>query len=1113
VSNGNVEDIYELSPLQQGMLLHSLHDGAADMYLSQQTYAIDGPLDAEALVNAWQAVTDAHQTLRSSFHWEGLDKPLQVVHRNVALPVRHHDWSDADDGRQRERLAQLQAEDRAAGFDLEVAPLQRLNVIRLGDRRYTLTWTYHHVLLDGWSITIVLDEVMSWYRTAITGAPPPRPVPAYRNYMAWLQGQDLREAQDFWTTALASARPCRVAQDRPASRLGGTGAVERRMVGLPSALTDALRQTAARHQVTFSTMVQAVWAVVLQGYTGQPEITFGCATSGRPADLPQVDRMVGVFANTLPVPVAVPDDGDVGSWLRDIQGGYAAMRRYEYTPLADIKKWAGMPGQQLFDSLVVLENYSLITDVEAGPMSVRVDTLYDKIDLPLVLTVAPDPVSKMELLIHRDRFEPGFIDDILKRLYLTFEAITTVERIAPVVSAAGPRPARQAEPVPGARERPSAPTPPATPEEAAIAAVFQEMLDTDDIDATVSFFELGGTSFDAVRAVGRIDGASVGMLAANPSVRELARALASPAADEAETELDDEIAELERALAAKRAAKEQQAKPGPVTAVPRGGELPCTHQQEGLWFLHQLNPSSPVYHIPFVLRLQGALDVGALERATHALIVRHEALRTRFVEHDGLPRQVIDPPPPAFTVHVTEIDAEQGGKWAKSEAHAPFDLAAGSLFRVSVGRLAPDEHLIVLVVHHIVADGWSVRIMADEVALLYAAETSGGEVRLPPLQLQPADHAAWQRTQLDGTEMERQLAYWRETLTGLSTIDFPTDRPRPARPTPAGTPIGGRLPDELTAALRDYARASQGSLLAVVQAALLTVLHRYTGQEDLAIGSVFSGRTRAEVEPLVGFFANTVVLRTDLGGEPSFAELVRRCRETILNATAHQDVPLGLIVDALQPERVAGRNPLFQIGLTLQPADYRPALALGAVRAEPVMIHGGNSRFDFDLDIFETMDFINLKLEYSTELFDGERMERLLDHLRAALANGLAAPDTPVGEIDIAWNDAATRTRDGRPGAAGLAAPASRTAQYVAPRTDTERWLAEAWQELIGVERVGAEDNFFELGGSSLLGMQLIARIRDRLGIELDPWHILTSQVLEQLAVQLDQPEPAPAKK
>jgi non-ribosomal peptide synthetase component F len=1130
VSNGTVEDIYELSPLQQGMLLHSLHDGAADMYLSQHTYAVDGPLDAEALVGGWQAVVAAHPALRTSFHWEGLDKPLQVVHRDVPLPVRHHDWSGAGDGRQRERLAQLQAENRAAGFDPAVPPLQRLDVIRLGDRRYTLTWTYHHLLLDGWSIPIVLDEVMAWYRAAAVGAPRPRPVPAYREYIAWLQRQDLREARDFWTTALAEARPSHVARFGPTSPPGGTGAVERRTVGLPASLTGGLQQTAARHRVTFSTLVQAVWAIVLQGYTGQPEVTFGCATSGRPAELPQVERMVGVFANTLPLRVAVADDGDVGPWLRDIQGSYAAMRRYEYTPLAEIKKWAGMPGRQLFDSLLVLENYSLTVDAGGGqatagePVRFRVDTLYDKIDLPLTLTVAPHPVSEVQLLIHRDRFEPGFIDDILNRLHRTFEAIAAADRIAQVVSASGPRSVHPAEPGPApVRGRPPAPTPPATAEEAAIAAVFQEILDTAGIDVTASFFELGGDSFAAVRAAGRIDGASVGMLAAHPSARELARALARPAASDAETGLDDEIAELERMLAAKRAAREQQAGSAQVVPVPRGGELACTCQQEGLWFLHQLLPSSPVYHIPYPFLLHGPLDVGALERAVHALMVRHEALRTRFVAHDGVPRQVIDPPPPAFALPVAEIGAGQAEQWGQREAYEPFDLAAGQLFRVSLARLAPEEYLIVLVVHHIVGDGWSLRILADEIALLYAAETGGGPAGLAPLHLQAADYAAWQRGRLDGTQMQRQLAYWHQTLAGLPTIDFPADRPRPARPAGTWTSLSRRLPDELTAAIRAYARASQGSLLAVVHAALLIVLHRYTGQEDLPIGSVFSGRTRAETEPLVGFFANTLVLRTGVGGDPSFAELVDRCRQTILAAAAHQDVPFGLIVDALQPERVPGRNPLFQISLTLQPADTRPALTLDPVTVEPISFPEGHSRFDLSVDIFDKVDTIDIKFEYAAEMFDVERIERLYGHIVAALAGGLAAPGGRIGGIrlgdrpgqrDNAGGDPARRRSDGRTEYLRRTdpAPAARTVRYVAPRTATQRWLAAAWQELLGVERVGAHDNFFDLGGSSLLGMQLIARIRDRLQVELDPWHLLTCQVLEQLAGQLDRSAAAAAE-
>ncbi|MEO3808389.1 amino acid adenylation domain-containing protein [Sphaerisporangium sp. B11E5] len=1025
MSSGNVEDIYELSPLQQGMLLHSLHDGAADMYLSQHTYAVEGPLDVDALVSAWEAVVAAHPGLRTSFHWQGLDKPLQVAHKHVALPVHHHDWSGLDHARQRERLERLQTEDRAAGFDPAVPPLQRLHVVRLGERRHTLIWTYHHVLLDGWSIPVVLDEVMAWYRTLTVGTPAPRPVPAYRDYIAWLQRQDLQEARDLWTKALAGVRPSLVSRFEPADPLHGTGAVERRIVALPETLTEGLRDAAARHRVTLSTMVQAVWAVVVQSYTGQPEVTFGCATSGRPPELPQVERMVGLFANTLPLRVTVPGDGDLGSWLRDLQDTYAAMRRYEYAPLADIKKWAEAPGQQLFDTLLVLENYSLAIDAGSGdaaadePLRFGVDTLYDKIDLPLTLTVAPSPVSEMQLLIHRDRFAPGFIDDLLERLHLTMEAIIAAEGIAPVVSATGPRPVRRTEePVAAMRRRASAPEPPATPEEEAVAAVYKEILGLTDIDVTASFFELGGDSFDAVRAVGRIEGAGIATLAAHPSVRELAQALSSTAAEQPATELDDEIAELERQLAAKRAAKERQDRPGRMVPVARDQALPCTQQQEGLWFMHRLDPSSPTYHIPFALRLRGALDVASLERVLLALVVRHEALRTRFVEEDGLPRQVIDAPPPAFSLPVTELDGDTLGRWAADEAHRPFDLAAGPLFRAALARLGPDEHALVLVVHHIVADGWSAKILADELGALYAAERGVGGIELPEMHLQPGDHAVWQRARLDGPEMDRQVAYWREALAGLPTLDFPADRPRPADPTGAGAVAGRELPAGTAAAARAYALKHRVSFLAVLQAALLTVLHRYTGQEDLVIGSIFSGRTRPEIEPVVGFFANTVVLRTDVGGEPTFAEVVRRCHETVLDATERQDIPFALIVDALQPERVAGRNPLFQISLSLQPAGTQAGLSLGDIQAEPIDIADDYARFDILINVADAGGRSELMVEYSTELFDADRIERLLDHYVAALANGLAEPGTVAADLDImpaterhqvlaAWNDTA----------------------------------------------------------------------------------------------------------
>jgi len=520
--------------------------------------------------------------------------------------------------------------------------------------------------------------------------------------------------------------------------------------------------------------------------------------------------------------------------------------------------------------------------------------------------------------------------------------------------------------------------PPDTDTERWLATTWQELLDVEQVGAEDSFFELGGNSLHGTQLIARIrDHLHVEFeprqLFANHVLRQLAGQL-----EESEPAFDEKA----------------------IVPVSRDGVLPCTHQQEGLWFLHRMDPTSPVYHIPFALGLHGVLDVAALERALHVLVVRHEALRTRFIEQDGRPRQVVDPARmPALPV--TELTFDEVDKWAAEEVSRPFELGTGPLFRVSLARLAGEEHALVLVVHHIVADGWSLRILADELSLLYAAETGGGEVGLAPLRVQPADHAVWQRDRLDGAELERQLDYWRQALAGLPTLDFPADRARPAQPTGAGAAAERRIADELAAAARGYARTNQVSFLAVLQAALLTVLHRYTGQQDMAVGSIFSGRTRAELEPVVGFFTNTLVLRTDLGGDPSFAELVRRCHDTVMNATRHQDVPFGLIVDALQPERVAGRNPLFQMSLTLQPANTQADLALGNLTAELLTAANSYARFDLAIDLIEAPDGLEISLEYSTELFDADRIERLLDHYLAALTHGLTSAETPVDDINI----------------------------------------------------------------------------------------------------------------
>ena len=350
-----------------------------------------------------------------------------------------------------------------------------------------------------------------------------------------------------------------------------------------------------------------------------------------------------------------------------------------------------------------------------------------------------------------------------------------------------------------------------------------------------------------------------------------------------------------------------------------------------------------------------------------------------------------------------DVPADAVDRWVAEQIRQPVDLATGPVFRTALARLAPDEHVLVLVVHHIVADGWSVAILAGELTRLYAAETGlTTQARLPDLPIQPADHAAWQRARLDHDEWGRQRERWRTTLADLPTVDFPTDRPRPAHPSGAGARIERPLPDDLSAAAHRYARDNRVSFLAALHAALLIVLHRYTGQTDLPVGSVFSGRTRTDIEPLVGYFANTVVLRTHLDGNPTFADLIRRCHDTVLDASAHQDIPFSLIVDTLQPDRVPGRNPLFQISLTLQPAPAHGELSLGTLVAEPVDTTTGEARFDIAIDIAETPDgHLAISAEYSTELFDPDRIRRLLDHYATTLAHGLAHPETLVQDVDI----------------------------------------------------------------------------------------------------------------
>ncbi|HEU0052909.1 MAG TPA: condensation domain-containing protein, partial [Longimicrobium sp.] len=419
---------------------------------------------------------------------------------------------------------------------------------------------------------------------------------------------------------------------------------------------------------------------------------------------------------------------------------------------------------------------------------------------------------------------------------------------------------------------------PRTPVEEVLAGIWAEVLGVERVGVEESFFERGGHSLLATRVVSRIRE----VFGVEPPLRAL---FEGPTV----AELAVRVEEMRRA--------ELSVLP-PVVPVERTGALPLSFAQERLWFLDRLEPGSAAYNLPTAWRLGGALDAAVLERALGEIVRRHEALRTTFAEVDGSPVQVVAPFD-GFALPVEELsalgeaDREAAVRHrAREEAARPFDLSAGPLFRAALLRLTADDHVLLLSMHHVVSDGWSTGVLFRELSALYEAYRAGRESPLAELPVQYADYAVWQREQLEGEVLERQLSYWRERLSGApELLELPTDHPRPPVQSYRGASVPVELSPELLERLQALGRREGATLYMTLLSAFQVLLSKYSGSDDVVVGSPIAGRTRKEIEELIGFFVNSMVLRTDLSGDPSFREVLRRAREVTLGAYENQEVP------------------------------------------------------------------------------------------------------------------------------------------------------------------------------------------------------------------------------
>ena len=573
-------------------------------------------------------------------------------------------------------------------------------------------------------------------------------------------------------------------------------------------------------------------------------------------------------------------------------------------------------------------------------------------------------------------------------------------------------------------ERSSEYVAPRTKIEATLAEIWSEVLEKDRIGVHDDFFNLGGHSLLATMVITRVrqsldvelpqrvffDAPTIAQLA--QCVEEIKRSRAKPEArvvSEPAKNLN-ELSATERAALVMRLKK----KPAETTSdetIPRrkdSGPVALSFAQQRLWFLEQLGDSN--YLVPATSRLTGPLDVAALERSLNEITARHDALRSTFTTIDGQPMQIIAPrlPLTLSTIdlrHLPESERATETRRLREEALRPFDLERGPLFRASLLRVADEEHLLLLTMHHIVSDGWSLGVLIRELATLYENFVEGTTTTLPELPIQYADFAVWQRQWLSGEVLEGQLQYWREQLgDNPPVLELPTDRPRPLVPTYKGSFITCEIGKDLLEALKDLSRREGVSLYMTLLAAFKTLLARYAGQDQVIVGTPIANRNRIDIENLIGFFVNTLVLRTDVSENPRFHKFLKQIREVTLGAFAHQDVPFEKLVEELQPERDMSRTPLFQVMFSLQNSPM-PELKLSQVTMTLLQDDSTTSAFDLTLDITERAHALDCLLEYSTELFDRSTAQRILNHFTNLLESIVANPHQHLRELPLLTAD------------------------------------------------------------------------------------------------------------
>ena len=989
-----------LSFAQERMwLVHHLAPDSPAYHLAGEV-RLAGPLDVAALAAAVGELARRHEALRTRFPLAG-EVPVQVVEPAASRELPVVSLEALPDALRAAEAGRLARQEARRPFDLAAAPPVRASLVRFDGGEHRLLLTLHHIAADEASLGILARELGAAYAAVAARRPYPLAGPPLQiaDVALWqreqLRGEALAARLAWWQERLAGVEPLELPADRPRpadpSARGGTVSAP-----LPAATAAALTDLARSAGATLFMVLLAGFEAVLSRLSGTVDFAVGSPFAQR--DHPDLEGVVGPLLNTLVLRADLAGDPPFRELIGRVREVTLAAHERADLPfellVERLRPERGPGANPLFEVMFVLHRPP--GPLRAGNLLIEprpIATGTAKVDLTLFALEREEGVG-LELEYAADRWDP----DTAGRL---------LEGLVALLAAAAADPGLRLSELPGpavpciqaglpARDRPAAPAAtapsamtPRTPVEELLSGIWEDLLAIERPGLHDDFFALGGQSLLAARVVSR--------LRATLGVELPLRALF------AERTLAGLAARVEQALGALAEGPE----PPRFVLVPREDAAPLSFGQERLWFLDRLDPGSPVYNMPAAVSLTGRLDPQALRGAIEGIAARHEVLRAAFPAPAGTPVQTAAP---RLGLRLSLADLSglapaarraETLRLAAAEAARPFDLETGPPLRASLLRLEAGEHVLLVTVHHIVFDGWSLGIFLGELAALYGGLLSGVDPALPPLPIQYADFAAWQRRLAAGEALAGSLAWWRERLAGApAVLPLPLDRPRPPVQSFRGGSLGLTLRPEVAGAVRDLARRLAATPFMVFLAAWAALLSRLTHEVDLVVGTAVAGRDLPEVEPLIGLFAGNLALRLDLGGDPTFTDLVGRASETVLSAWTHREVPFERLVRELRPERDLSHAPIYQVVLTLD-ASERPPLSLPGLRLAMLPIESRTAKFELGLYLEDRRDEVTGLFEYNRDLFDPATAERLLAAFERLVEAVPVDPERRLSELPV----------------------------------------------------------------------------------------------------------------